>query len=471
MNLINFLKQNGKLYYKLNLVLFHTGCTFLIVMIPFYKIDPIFLCETHDFDKDPPFRHCSKEEICNNEFDSIDDQNSALSFKYSYYKSLKNEIKIDCSTNRFILLNYLVSINYLGVISADLFFDKMRSTQRDSIINLLLYVSAVFTNISFYLIYLSVVDFSFLIFFLMFFNGFIFCLFTRISLICFSNQILISEFKKESERITNTLNLIFPASAAINIILYFYFRSWIINYIVYGVSLACCLLFLMIMLIKEHKSKIILPLNSNFKMVHLNSTNQLTNINYSKLQLYSNKENSKLQNKSYLKYLYLFLFFVNSISYNSFNLFIDFYSYDSFNDESLLLINGLSSYVSEIISFSISCYIIKKCYEIYIMFIPLILGIASILLEVTKHNKWNFTLTIILFFSKFFTVVFQGFVISSLQKLDSNKMISIKKITFLSRISIFITNILIDFSHIYLILISLFYFISFLLIFKISNDK
>lgn len=498
---MKFLNNNKEQILKLNIFCFYFFFPIIPVMVPLFKIEPLFKCQYTDISLHTQFHYCNKERICNFEFYEIDNENSYTSFKYSYYdKMLRNYERNSDGLyayfpNKFEICKkfpFLIYFNFFyfsGTFIGNIIHDKLFNYMN---LKICFFILIQIWN-SFYIIGYILDKF-----FLNFDTHFsLFALTSGINFY-FISVSLIEEYaqcstfiklKIQNQQFSNFLNVLYTLGAIFHIMFFYFFKNWKYNFCFFmffmNLNLICYLFYKIPHVYKKNmNSKRRFQNNENilknsYNISLLKSVNDIDlmqqNIietilikkRISEGEAFLNKEHKiKKKNKYYID---LFIIFILSSGYNTLNFKFEKLSYKAFDlDINYIFLDSLVLYFTEFIALISYDYHIYKIEGIIYLTFPLLIGIGFIMIEISDKILVS---TFFLFLTKFFLMYLNNFMINEFFSKNKNIVYKQKLVSKLIRIGAIFSSFYSNYYTHPFLFTSVAYFLSFFAIFKTIKNK
>jgi hypothetical protein len=439
---MNVIKE--KLKY-LNITLAFLLLPFMPIMIPFYQIEPNYLCKN---DMNNSFKICEIEEICsNNNYITLQNDTSFKTFKYSFYDLHKRVACRDIFSLKYFYLFY-----YLGVLFGKILVDFAKV---HTILRHFLFLVSVTLNCVILLIYLfKGVNFDLL-----------FPIFSFNSGLCFYflSFILYDTIEDKRRSLNILLNGIYAIGALVHICLFYFTQDWQKNAFCYLTTLALCFCIYSLTCIPcaEGKDNTTLVTKKYIRISNKEKIKSFLFPNHLSLDI----SLSKIADRKYVYFQFL-LICLTSLTTNSINGFLDNYSYNKFEDPAYMFLNGGIVYISELIAivtvyFKYRSFNNKMLYNIYaISFIGIALTFCIV------GRRIPFILTLALGLAKFGATIFNNYLIFTLSNHYVDKVRNINYITYLTILSGVASPFIMNLQNNFLVL-SVLYYICFVLNIKL----
>jgi hypothetical protein len=471
----------------------------LPVMVPFYKIQPFFICygdqrftpHSQEINKEAEISHyyCRKEQICANEYDSIDRVNSFKGFSFYFYSEEFNSsiCEINNKITRLFLLLYL-----LGIMIGNWFFESF-SIFREKFKMGITLALIVWLNFILIICYYFGYILSFL-------SHILFCSYgaTYQILFRFSINFLAEENNLNFTQLKNLekyLNILGNIMNIIFIFQYFIIKDLFIHYYIFIFSNSVLIILaILIYFIKKRREEE----DEDYQHLSFNNTHLLVGKESSTLNavrihnsvimkrkseilglslrgpngLLTKDKKEQKQHRKLKYYLNLLLIFLLSVSYHKLNFFIDIYFYKSFSLEfGFLFINSFFIYIAELLVLLFFDYINMLTPILVIGFLPVILGTLCILIYVSLLLENNILRLFLLFIFKLMIMFFLQLNTNSRQK-DKKKISTEndeKYFTLILRLGGMTSEILVTYLNQHFLILSFAFFSYIFLIFRVSS--
>ena len=366
-------------------------------MLPYFRMMPVFMCADGDATKTRP---CTIQEICDSKILKI-----RLS---SPLKTWATDFNMFC--DKSIYFGYFGSLYFAGVLFGNFFISKFTDKYGRKPVLVFLLISYLIGSI------VTICAWSYYVFFVISF--FIGVLYSGTSLCAFV-LIFESSSKKRKTTFSTILSTSYGFGAILHIIVFYYFRNWIVSVAVSSVLTIVVLFFTYhlqespeFFYMKKRYSEMIKVLEyiaiSNNQEQNFKRYLATTNIDLMKKEIENNKEYNKNEYKVYgvIDILYLpeqrtvliimaFNWFVMTLTFYGIN-----FNVTNFGTNPYL--TGVLVYCSEIVAQYLCLYfIIKFGYRVTLSGAYILSACSLILLNIIENQNKIFIEFVLIFFAKF----------------------------------------------------------------------